>query len=124
MSKSTAKQRSRSGMITARQKSPTRAKSDKRQTGRRPVKPVKSASSRSDTKHARILAMLRAPEGATVAAMMTATHWQPHSVRGFLAGVVRRRLKLNLVSEPGDNGRVYRVKERRPQAQSVQVAST
>ena len=62
--------------------------------------------------------MLRAPEGATVAAMMTATHWQPHSVRGFLAGVVRKRLKLNLVSEPGDNGRVYRVKERRPQAQS------
>ena len=68
--------------------------------------------------------MLRAPEGATIATMMTATHWQPHSVRGFLAGVVRKRLKLNLISEPGDNGRVYRVKERKPQARSAQTAST
>ncbi len=68
--------------------------------------------------------MLRSPEGATIAAMMTATHWQPHSVRGFLAGVVRKRLKLNLLSQPRDNGRVYRVKERKPQARSAAVAST
>jgi hypothetical protein len=121
MNKSTAKQRSRS----ATHKSAARAKSDKRQIGRhRPKTEKASRSSRSETKHARILAMLRAPEGATIAAMMTATHWQPHSVRGFMAGVVRKRLKLNLVSEPGDNGRVYRVRERKPQAQSARVAST
>jgi hypothetical protein len=41
--------------------------------------------------------------------MMDATGWQPHSVRGFLAGVVRRRLKLRLVSEKIDGHRVYRI---------------
>src|SRR6202165_1860315 len=68
-------------------------------------------STRPDTKHARILAMLRTPAGATVAAIMTATEWQQHSVRGFLAGVVRKKLGLNLVSELTDKGRVYRIKD-------------
>jgi hypothetical protein len=74
------------------------------------------ASSRStaepDTKHARIIAMLRKPAGTTIAAIMAATDWQPHSVRGFLAGVVRKTLGLNLVSELTDKGRVYRIKDR------------
>ena len=73
------------------------------------------ASSRSaagpDTKHARIIAMLRMPTGATIAAIMTVTDWQQHSVRGFLAGVVRKKLGLNLVSESTDKGRVYRIKD-------------
>jgi len=63
------------------------------------------------TKHARILAMLRSPAGTTIAAIMTATEWQQHSVRGFLAGVVRKKLGLNLVSEQTDKGRVYRIKD-------------
>src|SRR5216684_4887771 len=63
------------------------------------------------TKHARIIAMLRTSAGATIAAIMTATDWQQHSVRGFLAGVVRKRLGLNLVSEQTDKGRVYRIKD-------------
>ena len=67
-------------------------------------------SKRPDTKHARILAMLRTPAGATIAAIMTATEWQQHSVRGFLAGVVRKKLGLNLVSEQANKGRVYRIK--------------
>ena len=74
-----------------------------------------SASSKSaprpDTKHSRIVAMLRTPAGATIAAIMTATDWQQHSVRGFLAGVVRKKLGLNLVSEQTDKGRVYRIKD-------------
>ncbi len=72
--------------------------------------PSKSAT-RPDTKHARILAMLRTPAGATIAAIMTATEWQQHSVRGFLAGVVRKKLGLNLVSESTERGRVYRIKD-------------
>src|SRR3984885_15624876 len=47
------------------------------------------ATAGPNTKHARIIAMLRKPAGATVAAIMAATNWQQHSVRGFLAGVGR-----------------------------------
>ena len=55
--------------------------------------------------------MLRTSAGATIASLMTATEWQQHSVRGFLAGVVRKKLGLNLVSEQTDKGRVYRIKD-------------
>jgi len=64
---------------------------------------------RTGTKNAQVIAMLRDRAGATVAAIMAATGWQQHSVRGFFAGVVRKRLGLNLVSEPGDDGRIYRI---------------
>ena len=68
---------------------------------------------RPDTKRARILAMLRMPAGTTIAAIMTASDWQQHSVRGFLAGVVRKKLGLNLVSEQTNKGRVYALKMER-----------
>ena len=71
----------------------------------------RKSTARLDTKHARIIAMLRAPAGATITAMIKATEWQPHSVRGFLAGVVRKKLGLNLVAEQTDEGRVYRIRE-------------
>jgi Protein of unknown function (DUF3489) len=53
--------------------------------------------------------MLQSPAGATIAAMMEATGWQQHSVRGFLAGVVRKRLKLNLGSKKVAGNRVYQI---------------
>jgi hypothetical protein len=55
--------------------------------------------------------MLRKPAGATIAAIMAVTGWQQHSVRGFLAGVVRKNLGLNLVSDQTDKGRIYRIKD-------------
>lgn len=67
-------------------------------------------SGRTNSKQARIIALLGAPSGMTIDAMVKATGWQQHSVRGFLAGVVRKKLGLTLVSEAGKNGRLYRVK--------------
>ena len=61
------------------------------------------------SKQARVIAMLQSPAGATIAAMMKATGWQQHSVRGFLAGVVRKRLKLKLGSKKVDGVRVYQI---------------
>jgi hypothetical protein len=69
------------------------------------------SNARPDTKHARVIAMLRATSGATIASIVVATEWQQHSVRGFLAGVVRKKLGLNLVSQQSDKGRVYRIKD-------------
>ena len=85
-------------------------KTSKSKSRARPVAALKTPA-RPDTKHARIIAMLRAPTGATIAAIMTTTEWQQHSVRGFLAGVIRKKLGLNLVSEQTDKGRIYRIKE-------------
>jgi Protein of unknown function (DUF3489) len=62
-----------------------------------------------DSKQARIIAILRTAGGATIEAMTRATGWQQHSVRGFLAGVVRKKLGLNLVSTAAEGGRVYRI---------------
>jgi hypothetical protein len=79
---------------------------------------------RTDSKQANVIKMLVAPSGTTIAAMMTATGWQQHSVRGFLAGVIRKKFGLNLVSEAGDGERVYRIKDGKARAQpSTQQAT-
>jgi hypothetical protein len=77
----------------------------------RPSEHPRARAQRTDSKQAQVIEMLRAPSGTTIAAMMTATGWRQHSVRGFLAGVIRKKFGLNLVSEAGDGGRVYRVKD-------------
>ena len=69
-----------------------------------PVPPAKG--SRQDT----LVRLLGRPEGATVADMVEATGWQPHSIRGALSGVIGKKLGLKVTSEKvQDCGRVYRV---------------
>jgi hypothetical protein len=69
----------------------------------------KSNKADPGSKQSHLIGMLQSPEGATIAAMMKATGWQQHSVRGFLAGVVRKRLKLKLGSKKVDGVRVYQI---------------
>ena len=79
----------------------------------RPSRPAadNATSKKADpvSKQSRVIAMLQSPAGATIATIVKTTGWQQHSVRGFLAGVVRKRLKLKLSSKKVDGDRVYRI---------------
>jgi len=83
---------------------PSKAAKLARSAGADPNKKTDAGS-----KQARVIAMLRSPTGTTVAAMMKETDWQQHSIRGFLAGVVRKKLKLKVLSAKVDGTRIYRV---------------
>ena len=74
----------------------------------RTLKPARAAKPMG-TKSARVTLLLQRPKGASIAEIMSATGWQPHSVRGFLSGTIGKQKGLKLESEKTDGERRYRV---------------
>ena len=70
----------------------------------------KTRTPREGTKQATLIAMLRARDGATLEEIMAATGWQSHTVRGAMAGALKKKLGLEVTSEKAeDRGRVYKL---------------
>jgi len=73
-------------------------------------KPQKERTVRTDSKQAQLIAMLKRAKGATIAEIVEAFGWQPHTVRGAIAGALKKKLGLEVVSEKSDKrGRIYRI---------------
>src|SRR5262249_16859513 len=90
---------------------PSKTKPAPAQHAKKPAKTGKvvSVSNRSGTKQEMVLGLLKQPKATTIAAIMKAPGWQQHSVRGFFAGIVCKKLGLTLTSEKTDGERIYRV---------------
>jgi hypothetical protein len=92
-------------------KSPTRAKprSRKRSVKTKRSQP-KAPAARAESKQARLIEMLKRPEGATIDEVVKALKWQSHTVRGAMAGALKKKLGLKITSDKiEDRGRVYRI---------------
>jgi hypothetical protein len=99
------------GADTAQEEEPATDMADQPETTPTEADSVNPARKiREGTKQATLIAMLERPEGATIAEIMETTAWQPHSVRGFIAGALKKKLGLNVTSEKVDGrGRIYRL---------------
>lgn len=73
-----------------------------------PVPPTKPKT-RAGTKQARMIEMLRRPEGATVEQIAAATGWQHHTIRGAISGALKKKLGLKIEATKGEAGTVYRI---------------
>ena len=93
---------------TGGDEAPTEAGAPDTPTGTDPS--PKTRTPREGTKQATMIALLRAPDGATIEEIMAATGWQSHTVRGAFAGALKKKLGLDVTSEKIEGrGRVYRL---------------
>jgi hypothetical protein len=95
----------------------SRADARKRKGGSKAESAKGSAAGRNrsspfSSKQDAVLALLQRPNGATISEITEAIGWQPHSVRGFLSGVVKKKLKLKVESRKDGRDRTYRIKTR------------
>jgi len=104
-SKRAARAPRRAPLAPAKGKTQKKAKSTKKSPrgAKKPVAGAKSRSARDGSKAAAILELLNRPGGATALELQRATGWQPHSVRGFLSGTLRKKKGLQVISTKGDN---------------------
>ena len=107
-SATTARKSSRRVKRPAKSSVPARSKPTATNAAATKAASAKSPAS-SSSKQSAVLKMLYEPKGTTIAAIMKATGWQQHSVRGFFAGLVIKKHDLNLVSEKVDGRRIYRI---------------
>ena len=114
-----SKRRGRGEALTTKKAARIAPRPVKEPTKRRPTLPssptraggvvsTAAAANKRGNKQAKLLDLLRRPAGATIAALSKASGWQQHSVRGFLTGVVRKKLGLELVSTVEADQRIYR----------------
>lgn len=82
----------------------TKTKNGDTKRARKPKHSKPKKAGFKQTKTAKILALLRRPNGTTINELCKATGWQAHSVRGFLSGTVRRKLGLKVTAETNDKG--------------------
>ena len=74
------------------------------------MKAAREHPHRADSKQAKLIEMLTRPKGASIDEIVTAFGWQPHTVRGAIAGALKKKLGLNVVSEKSEGrGRIYRI---------------
>lgn len=100
--------------MTTSVKSPTRKYSGVSNLRKAFQEPATSSNaiqsdSTTPTKAEQLIALLRRPEGASIAQMGAAVGWLPHSVRGFMAGTLKKRHGITVASAKEGSERIYRI---------------